>query len=174
MDHKKRNFALSVFIMVAIAFFIYPMYRKANSSTDPTAPGSSAMQQADRSFQPSEKSDLLENVVNTVGNIEIFDSAFANKDSLIYLAAACKDLNTGLESGVAYATELGIGYILLASDVHDFVYLAEEGISLSPTNIISLSFLNTSTNEIHDYEIEFSKANENLTFTIHSSVREKA
>ena len=78
---------------------------------------------------------------------------------------------TGLESGLAYVTELGVGYLLLASDVSDLVYLPEEGIALSASNIVTLSFLKTSTNEIHDFEIESTKSYKKVNFVINENIR---
>lgn len=171
MNNKKRKIMLGAIIIVAITLSVYLMCHKAKDSVYPVPSDTDTESHIDNSFSQSEKNDMLENMINTVGNIEIFDSVFGNKNSIIYLAAACKDLNTGLESGLAYVTELGVGYIILASDVSDFIYLAEEGVVLSPSNKVTLSLLNASTNEIHDYEIGFTKSNEKLAFVINSSIR---
>ena len=114
---------------------------------------------------------MLDNLRRTVEDIEILDYTFGDKNSAIYLAAACKDLNTGLESGLAYVTEFGVGYVVLATDVPDFVYLTDEGITLSPDNVVSLSLRNTATGEITDYEVAFSRVDQKLDFVIHSTVR---
>ena len=68
-------------------------------------------------------------------------------------------------------TEFGVGYVVLATDVPDFVYLTGEGITLSPDNVVSLSLRSTATGEISDYKVAFSRVEQKLDFVIHSTVR---
>lgn len=162
---------LGIVIVVVVALSACFMGQKPKESASPLPSETATAAPVDNSFSESEKNDLLERILDTENRIEIFDSAFGDKDSAIYVAAACKDLNTGLESGLAYVTELGVGYLLLASDVSDLVYLPEEGIALSASNIVTLSFLKTSTNEIHDFEIESTKSYKKVNFVINENIR---
>ena len=68
-------------------------------------------------------------------------------------------------------TEFGVGYVVLATDAPDFVYLTDEGITLSPDNVVSLSLRSTETGKITDYEVAFSRVDQKLDFVIHSTVR---
>lgn len=172
MNRKTGSIVLGICALAVFALLVVLVCRQAPAGAD-TAAETPAVQSPtdDAAFSPAEKEAMLDNLRRTVEDIEIFDYTFGDKNSAIYLAAACKDLNTGLESGLAYVTEFGVGYVALATDVPDFVYLTDEGIKLSPDNVVSLSLRNTATGEISDYEVAFSRVEQKLDFVIHSTVR---
>ncbi len=171
-NRKTGSIVLGICALAVFALLVVLVCRQAPAGAD-TAAETPAVQSPtdDAAFSPTEKEAMLDNLRRTVDDIEIFDYTFGDKNSAIYLAAACKDLNTGLESGLAYVTEFGVGYVVLATDVPDFVYLTGEGIKLSPDNVVSLSLRNTATGEISDYEVAFSRVEQKLDFVIHSTVR---
>lgn len=172
MNRKTGSIVLGICALAVFALLVVLVCRQAPAGAD-TAAETPAVQSPtdDAAFSPAEKEAMLDNLRRTVEDIEIFDYTFGDKNSAIYLAAACKDLNTGLESGLAYVTEFGVGYVVLATDVPDFVYLTDEGIKLSPDNVVSLSLRSAATGEISDYEVAFSRVDQKLDFVIHSTVR---
>jgi hypothetical protein len=162
--YKKKNVLIiavaAALVLVASILFL----PSCSSIADPTQTvlesqtvQSTESLEENNSFFDSEKEAMLDSITNTYDQIEIMDYTFGTRDSLVYAAAICKELDSGSETTLIYITEAGVGYINLAEGILSLKYHGEDGISVNSSNVVSLSLLDTNTDKILDYEIAFSR-----------------
>lgn len=158
MTIKKKAFAAAVILLLATALLLFATCETIAPPKVTQTPA--VLAEENTAFSDAEQQAMLDEIRALTADIEILDYSFGKKDTFVHAVAVCRDLNSGLETGVACLTELGPGYVVLASDAPSLKYYKESGLKLDSSDTARLSFSDTATGKICDYGITFSKADD--------------